>query len=397
MKLLRHMAMWLRNVVETARIEMRAIFSDPGVLIFFFLLPTAYPIVYSLIYNPEIADHTAVAIVDHSRTAPSRELARMMGSMQSMSIYGYATDMAQARHWLNDKQVYAIIEIPEDYARRLGRGEQAVVSYYCDMSLLLRYRAMLLDLSQLQMALGDKMRTEVIDRAGMAGRMALGSAKSVATSANFVGDTSQGFASFVIPGIIELIIQQSMILGICMLAGHRAERRRRSLPNAIPHGSALATLTGRVCCYLLCYLPMLIYIVTVIPWMFHYPSVGIHWHYVVYLMPMLLASAMMGVALSVFVTERESSFMVIVVLSVVFLFLSGLTWPRYAMSPFWRLMSDLVPATWGIDGFIRMASDGSALDLQRHGWHMLWWLSLGWGLAALGVTALQRRAERALR
>ncbi len=50
----------------------------------------------------------------------------------------------------------------------------------------------------------------------------------IQSDSNFLGDTEQGFASFIMPGIVILILQQSMLLGIACSAGPRAERRRRN-------------------------------------------------------------------------------------------------------------------------------------------------------------------------
>ena len=58
--------------------------------------------------------------------------------------------------------------------------------------------------------------------------------------------------------------------------------------------------------------------------------------------------------LSIFVRERESSFLLFVFTSVIFLFISGITWPRYAMPEYWKWLGALIPSTWGIEGFVRM-------------------------------------------
>lgn len=41
---------WLSETARIFRHEMSLVFSDVGVMLFFFFLPIAYPIVYSLIY-----------------------------------------------------------------------------------------------------------------------------------------------------------------------------------------------------------------------------------------------------------------------------------------------------------------------------------------------------------
>lgn len=53
--------------------EFRLVKGDPGVLIFLILLPLAYPLVYSLIYNPELVRDVQLVVVDNDRTPMSRD------------------------------------------------------------------------------------------------------------------------------------------------------------------------------------------------------------------------------------------------------------------------------------------------------------------------------------
>ncbi|MCI9606966.1 MAG: ABC transporter permease [Muribaculaceae bacterium] len=366
---------WFDTFCKVWRREFRLVISDPGVMLFFFGLPLLYPIVYTLIYNPEVITNLPIAVVDHSRTAESRELARMVDATQGLMVYDYCPDIPAARRLSNEKKVFGVLEIPADYAKRLGRGEQAHVTYYSDMSLLLRYRTALSALTEVQLSLCDDLRGETVSSLGLVTQSMDGS--PIAADSVMTGDPTQGFASFIIPGIIILILQQSMILGITMLAGGSSERRRRNRgydPLAIDAGPATA-ICAKTLCYLVCYVPMTLYVLHIVPVMFSLPHVGSIWHSFVFVLPMLLASAMLGQFLGVFVTERESSLLVVVFTSIIFLFLSGLTWPRYAMSPFWKLVGDAVPATWGMEGFIRINSNGATVGEQHTPYIMLWVLT----------------------
>ena len=79
--------------------------------------------------------------------------------------------------------------------------------------------------------------------------------------------------------------------------------------------------------------------------------------------------------LSIFVRERESSFLLFVFTSVIFLFISGITWPRYAMPEYWKWLGALIPSTWGIEGFVRMNTAGAGIYDGRHAYTMLWILT----------------------
>lgn len=377
---------WLKNLFRVWRRETHLVFTDIGVLLFFFALPLAYPIVYTLIYNPEIVKKIDTVVVDNSRSAESRELVRELGATQGVNIVGYAADMGEARRAMMEKKCYGVLEIPSDYGRRIGRGEQAVTSFYCDMSLLLRFRQYLFAMTDVQMNEVTRITSQRLADGGLLTSSIGG--LPVDSQPNFLGDVTQGFASFVMPGIVVLILQQSMLLGITMISGTSRDRRRRNGgtdPLDYDAGPT-ATVLGKSLCYMMIYLPLSYYILEIVPYMFSLPHVGRFMDFMPMIFVMLLATSFLGQTLQIFVRERESSLLVIVFTSVVFLFLSGLTWPRYAFNKFWLMVSDLIPATFGMEGLIRINSNGASLaDVSQYYWGL-------WALTGLYfVTALLLR------
>lgn len=366
---------WLVALFKVWRREFYLVFHDAGVMLFFFALPTVYPVVYTIIYNPEIVTDMPVVVVDDSRTASSRNLARMVDATQAMEVYDYAPDMAAAREIMNSHNCFGILHIPYDYDKKLGRGEQTVVNFYSEMSLLLRYRSFVAALTDIQLELGTHIQAQKISETGMESLSSV--AAPVQSESIMLGDPTQGFASFIIPSILILILQQSLILGVTMLAGGAKERRRANggIDPMSVDAPLSAQMFGKLMCYLCIYTPMVLYILHIVPLMFSLPQVGSLGQCCLLILPMLIASTFLGYCLSWFVKERESSLLVIVFTSVVFLFLSGLTWPRYAMNGFWRLVGDAVPATWGVEAFVRMNSNGSPLWEQAHQYLMLWVLA----------------------
>lgn len=387
---------WFRQFFLVWRREFRLVLSDLGVCIFFFLLPTAYPIVYTLIYNPEVVKEMHIVAVDHSMTAESRNFLRMVDQTETFHITGYAANLTEAKEAMKEHKAFAIIEVPADFAKKIGRGEQATVPYYSDMSLLLRYRQAQLALTDIQIATGTRLLAENMNRAGDLGAIAETNISQIGNQGVSVGDPTQGFASFIMPGILVLIIQQGLLLGILMLAGTAAQRRRKNggIDPLFCDAQPLAQVLGRTLCYLVFFLPILIFTLYIVPELFSLPHIGSFKEEVMLMVPMLLAVSGMGLVLGIFCTEREYSFLIIVATSPVFLFISGLTWPEYAMNGFWKLMGDLVPAKWALNGFVRMNSDGGALFEQYDAWRALWILAAVYLTLAVVVFYFRQRLHR---
>ncbi|MDE6352556.1 MAG: ABC transporter permease [Muribaculaceae bacterium] len=382
---------WPVSLVKVTYNEIKLVFTDEAVLLFFFFLPLIYPIIYTLIYNPEVPRDIPVAVVDNCRTTDSRELTRSIDATPEIKIIGYASSLDEAREWKNEKACYGILEIPADYSHKIGRGEQAHVQFYSDMSLLLRYRSFLNALTDVQLATGANIRQQLINDAGILADNISGS--PIENQAIMLGDTEQGFASFVIPGIVILILQQSLVLGVTIMIGTSEDRRRRNRgrdPKAV-NASISASILGKAFCYMFIYVPLVLYIIHFIPWMFNLPHIGDLRECFLFVMPLIVASIFFAMTVSYLVREREMSLMVVVFTSVVFLFLCGLTWPRYAMSQFWIWIGNAVPCVWGVEGFIRMNSNGASLQANSTEYLALWALAIIYLITAYLVEWNRRR------
>ena len=360
--------LWFIQVLRVCGRELLLVFRDQGVVIFFLVLNALYPVLYALIYNPEVVRNEAVVVVDDNRTAMSRDLVRRMDATQEVAIVGYAANMQEAQQAMHSKECYGILYVPRDFAQSIGRGQQGHVSLYCDMSVMMRYKAMFTALTNVTQAMGNERLAATVEPViNMSG--------SIIESRQVpVGNPAMGIASAVLLFILPLVLQQSMILGIAMLHGGSIERRRRNGgrdPMAI-EASVGATVIGKTMSHLIVYVIPVIYVLHYVPLMFGFPQYGNFLHIACMALPFLIGVSLMGQTLQAFVNERESVFLLFVFSSVVFVFLTGASWPRYLMSPLWYVVGDCVPATWMSNGYVLMQSNGATLYQVSHHYWMMW-------------------------
>lgn len=378
--------------------EFMLVLHDGGILLFFLFLPLAYPVIYSLIYNPEVVRDVPMVVVDHDRTPASRELVRSLDATQETWIRGYAADLPEARHAMNSHKCFGILEIPSGFGRAIGRGEQAEAVMYCDMSLMLRYRGFLVASTNVAQEMGSEITYSRIggSPAAIAATIATGDPLPVENVS--LGNIENGFDSFIMPGVVILILHQCIILASGMAGG--AKREKPSRIGYVPYvelPSVAMTMAGQMLCYITILLVPAIFLVHYIPLMFAFPMAGDFWEILAFLLPMVLACLGVGLCFQGIVREREAVFVLWVATSVVFLFLTGITWPRYAMTGFWRFLSDIVPGTWGVEGFIKMNTNGSSLAQVRGPYINLWilaavYISLGYVVQRWVVRPAIRRS-----
>lgn len=382
---MKRLARYIRQLFTVYRHEFYLTFHDGGILLFFTFLPFVYPVLYSLIYNPEVVRDVKMVVVDHDRSAASRDLVRKIDATQEAYVIGYAADLNEGRRAMDSHDCYAILEIPEGFGRKIGRTETANAVMYCEMSLLLRYRGFLVAATNVAMDMGGEITTERVDEIAPLAETLVPDDLMPINNVS-LGNIENGFDSFIMPGIVILILHQCLILATCMAGG--AKREDPHLIGYRPvneQPSVLMTMIGQMLCYMtIIYVPS-IFLYHYIPLIFKFPVAGNPFAEMEFILPMVIACLSLGFIIQGFVAQRESVFVFWVVTSVMFLFLSGLTWPRFAMPGFWKAVSDLVPATWGIEGFIRMNTNGATLAQVREPYIYLWIQAVGYFIIAYFV------------
>ena len=308
--------------------ELRNVFKDAGVMIFFFLVPFVYPLLYSFIYNNEVVHEAKMVVVDQSDSYLSREFTRRVNATPDVEVVGVCPDMAEAKKMLDEKKAYGILLFPPDYSKDLHEGRQTTVSLYCDMSALLFYKAFLLATTEVSLDMGKELRMH--NNPSSTDKMDQITVDPIPYESVALFNSQNGFASFLVPAILILVLQQTLILGIGMLGGTAREKNRfHSLVPICRHfNGTLRIVFGKSLTYLLLYVVVCIWVLAIVPKLFSLPQVGEPLTILLFLLPYLFACIFMSMTLSGFMTSRESPMLVFVFTSVILLFISGVSWPE---------------------------------------------------------------------
>lgn len=364
---------WLHSIGLSMIQEFKLIFRDEAVIIFFVVLAIVYPPLYSLIYNPEVVRDEAVVVVDDSHSALSREFIRQLDATPDVQVKGYASNMDEAKHKMATKECYGIYYFPANFETEVMRGNQGHVSLYTDMSVMMRYKAMLTALTSVQMEMCSKLQGAKM-------------ANVISMDGGFVesrqvplGNTAMGIASAVLPFILVYVLQQGMIMGIAMNhAGGMGRRRRNRGIDRLDEVKALpgAMIIGKALVHLFYYLLPAIFALHIVPLIFKFPMNGSFIEIALIMFPFLLASSFMGQSLRVFVNNREGVFLLLAFTSLIFVFLTGVSWPHYQIAPYWDVISRMVPGYWGSTAYVQMQVNGASLS-QMHDFYTSLWVLCG--------------------
>ncbi len=362
----------LLNIFQIWNRELGNIVRDKGIMIFILFVPLAYPLFYSYVYTNEVVRDVPVAVVDENNTSLSREILRKMDASPDVKIEAYCNDMEEAQELIRRHEVYGIIRIPVSFTKDLSRGEQVPIGLYCDMSSMLYYKALLLTATNVSLEVNKDIKVRhyipgTTDRQEEISKMPI--------EYDYVAmyNPQSGFAAFLIPPVLMLIIQQTILLGIGMSIGNSREKHRGSVIPFHPwYKNPVHIVIGKALPYFMLYLILAVYMFTIVTRMFTLPQLGHYKTFIAFVIPYLLACIFLAMSMSALIYRREDSILLLVFLSVPMLFLSGLSWPASSMPAFWKYVSYVFPSTFGMNGYVRIASMGASLADVRTEYIALW-------------------------
>ncbi len=311
--------------------EMKQVVKDEGVLIFSILVPLFYPLLYSWVYNNETVREVPVVVVDDSHSQLSRQFVRQCDASPDVKILAYASDMDEAKSLLSRQVARGIYYLPSDFETNVNRLQPATVGVYCDMSLMMAYKAVFQTAQTVTMEMGSEI-------------------------------------------VLMLVIQQTLVLGIGLSAGTARERNRyrNLIPISRHYNGMFRIVGGKALAYFMIYAVMTAYLVLVVPRFFGFTAIGRWQDLLLFLLPYLLDCIFFGMVVSCMVRYRENVMLLMVFVTLPLLFLSGISWPQTSIPGFWQGISWLFPSTFGIRGFVRINEMGGTLPDVLPEYQILW-------------------------
>lgn len=353
-----------KETAEIATEELRKVFRDGGIMLVFFGACLIYPVLYGFIYKNEFYRDLPVVVVNQSKSGLSREFVRKLDATPELKVMGKVGSMLEAESLYDKGDIFGIIYIPESFSEDLAAGRQTHVQGYCNMAVMMYYKSFYAGFNYACLELNKNIKISNLSKAGFTERQANTTSEPVLSQGFALYNPTGGFSSFLLPAVLVMIIQQTLVLGIGMLAGtSREENKGHSLiPVKRKYHKPQRVIWGKALAYFTLYVFISVYDLALIPYMFKLPHLLSFQTLFVFLVPYLLASVFFGMALSVFFWNRETPLLLYLCTSVPLLFISGLSWPGTHIHIFWKMISCFFPSTYGINSFIKLNTMGATVS-----------------------------------
>ena len=365
----------MSTLVRAAADEARLLFTDAGVLIITIAAIVIYSFVYPVPYLNQVLRDVPVAVDDQDHTALSRKLVEMVDAHQSVRVAARAASANEAQDMLRRGEVTGVLVVPRGFEQDVLSGRPAHVTAEVDASYLLAYSAVTGGILESAGTLSAGVEIVRLEARGLTREAAMRARRPVGLDLRPLFNVSSGYATYVVPAVLVLILQQTLLIGIGMTGGARRERMRAGRGLAIDaQGHPALQVIGRAVPFLLLYAANATYYFGFVPHYYGYAQPGTGSAIALLTVPFLLATTMLGLALRPLFRRRETAMQVLLFTSLPLVFVAGFAWPVEAMPAWLRSAAQAVPTTSAIPAYLRlMRMDASLGDVAAEA-SMLWTL-----------------------
>ena len=271
------------------------------------------------------------------------------------------------------------------------------MAIYCDASYFLMYRQVFQELVTTIGQTGAMVEFRRLIAKGADIPQAQAVTQPVIYQSHNLFNPYLGYGTFVMPAIIIVIIQQTMLIGIGMIGGTWREHGlyRKLRPAGRGRMSTLPIVLGRATVYALIYAVTCAYVLGLHYRMFHFPMNGQTGAVALFTAVYLAACIAMSIAVSTLFRYRENSLLLLLWTSIPVLMLSGISYPREGIPEWMFALGKLFPSSHGVNGFIRIQTMGASLGevFAEIKWLVILTVAYG-GLACIGIHQVIRHEER---
>ncbi|MHA2939624.1 ABC transporter permease [Vibrio sp. RC27] len=365
------------RLMEHIKLELKAILTNPVVVLTIFGGIVFYSFLYPLPYSHQTPREQAIAVVNLDGSQTSYQLERMVDASPNVKVVSRLYSIAAAKESFLNEEITGYIVIPEDFYKNLLLGKSPVLSYAGDASLILVYGTVVQGLAGAGGTLAAKVKVAKLLNDGVP--LALASKQYSATYLNTkpTFNPRLGYVDYVVAGVFVLILQQTLAMAAGLIGG--TQRESYGYWESQPNYTTLAIRTVM--------LVLIYYLMGMYYFGMSFDSYGISRlaspvDILTLMLPFLLTSCFIGIWLGAVTPSREWVTVVVLLSSMPLIFTAGFIWPSEMVPAPLNWLASLFPTKPAVSGFLKLNQMGADWAQVKSDWTLLWAQTLCWGVIA---------------
>ena len=338
----------LKRFLMVAFAEWKLFYTDAAAVLLLVVASVLYAFYYPMPYKYQTVTKIPVAIVDLDNSKVSRSLVQMADASQQVDV----------RH------VFSEVRDP-NIEVDLQKGQSVNINVFTHGAYVMLHGNISTAFATCALTLGA---TTKVKRIALSKKVPAAQAMvmrdPMPLGIQVMYNNTGSYSNYVVPSVLIMILQQSLVIGLCLLGGARAHRKFRKLQRdaSYENEDMLFRYFGRSFAYFVHYCSFILLYHCVVYQVFDFPRRGELLPMAVFAFIFFFSVINFAMVLSQVFVQRETSVQLFLYVSIPLLYLSKFSWPTELVPSWMQTLASLVPSTYAIPAWVAIEQRGASLS-----------------------------------
>lgn len=374
--------------------ELRLVSKDINIITILLLAPLFYSFFYGSIYYNKIESNVEISIMDLDHSATSSKIIRYLDSHQTISVAQEINSLEEGKENLITEDAKAIVFFPKDFEATLKRGNRANIKVYLNGTRFLVSNDLNKAINEVIGYVNAGITVKYFETGGNNFEQSVGMIDPVKMDTRSLFNFTESYGDFLIPAILILILQQTLLIGLSESIAKERETNSFSSLSKIANWQPRILIHGKGLFYLLLFGSYGLFFFTINFYVFKIPFRGSFFPVLIFTALLIISVIYVSIFISSFFHRKIVSLQFLTLTSYPVFLLSGYSWLYDSLPLYLKGFTNLIPSTPYFEAFTRITQMGAGLNDVLPELAQLTTLTLvGYGLAHFRIRSLMRKTK----
>ena len=236
----------LKNIWAITYRELRAFSKRPIFLMIMFVAPLGFLWMFTSLMQSGLPTKLPAALVDEDDTHVTRQLTRILGTMEETRFVLKTYSFTEARQAMQRGEIYAIFRIPKGTTEAALTQRQPVVSFYTNDTYYIAASLLMKDMRKMSEMAGLAITRETMRARGFTDDQIMGTIQPIVVESHPLGNPHLNYSvvlsNLIVPGLLMLVIMLTTSYSL----GNEWKRGRQKYLYDMGDGNIFVIVVGKL-------------------------------------------------------------------------------------------------------------------------------------------------------
>ena len=236
----------LKNIWAITYRELRAFSKRPIFLMTMFVAPLGFLWMFTSLMQSGLTTKLPAALVDEDDTHVTRQLTRILGTMEETRFVLKTYSFTEARQAMQRGEIYAIFRIPKGTTEAALTQRQPVVSFYTNDTYYIAASLLMKDMRKMSEMAGLAITRETMRARGFTDNQIMGTIQPIVVESHPLGNPHLNYSvvlsNLIVPGLLMLVIMLTTSYSL----GNEWKRGRQKYLYEMGGGNIFVIVVGKL-------------------------------------------------------------------------------------------------------------------------------------------------------